>query len=178
MAHFLAIGTVIVYGLPMEKILISACLMGEPVRYDGAAKKLHNTHLVRWQAAGMLLPVCPEIAGGFATPRLPAEIEPEATAMDVLQGGARILDSQGNDVTDGFLQGARATLITAKNANCRHAILMDGSPSCGSGFVYDGRFTAKRRNGVGVTTALLVQNGIQVWSASQIDDLDNALSLK
>ena len=171
MAHLLAIGTVIGYGLPMDKILISACLMGDPVRYDGAAKPVANAHLSRWRADGRLIPFCPEIAGGFAVPRLPAEIEPDADAHDVLQGNARILDSIGNDVTTGFLRGAQTALTAAKTTGCQHAILMDGSPSCGTGFVYAGRFDGTRKPGMGITAALLTSHGITVWSEASIDAL-------
>lgn len=178
MRHFLAIRNEVGYSADMDKILISSCLMGQPVRYDGTAKTATNPHLARWQAEGRLVAFCPEIAGGFAVPRLPAEIEPEADAQDVLTGDARILDSTGNDETAGFLVGAQAALSTAQKAGCRHAILTDGSPSCGSGFIYSGRFDGVKRDGMGVTTALLMQNGIQVWHQDEIDDLENALSLK
>ncbi len=162
----------------MDKILISGCLMGQLVRYDGAAKPVANPHLVRWLKAGQLIAFCPEIAGGFAVPRLPAEIEPGAEAQEVLNGVARILDRDGNDVTSGFLNGARAALNAAQKAGCRHAILMDGSPSCGSGFIHSGRFDGVKRAGMGVTSALLLQNGIRVWNQNSIDDLEITLSLK
>ncbi len=152
--------------------------MGHAVRYDGAAKTVANPILARWQVEGRLVAFCPEISGGFVVPRLPAEIEPNATAQDVLTGAARILESSGTDVTAGFLAGAQAALLAAQNADCRHAILTDGSPSCGSSFVYSGHFDGVKRDGIGVTTALLRQNGIQVWHQGQIDDLENALSLK
>jgi uncharacterized protein YbbK (DUF523 family) len=169
---------VIGYGLPMDKILISACLMGDPVRYDGAAKPVTNAHLARWLAGGWLIPFCPEIAGGFAVPRLPAEIEPDADAHDVLQGHARILDRDGNDVTGGFLAGAKLALTAAQTTGCRHAILMDGSPSCGTGFVYAGRFDSTRKPGMGVTAALLTNHGITVWSEATIDALAAHLSMQ
>lgn len=149
--------------------------MGDPVRYDGAAKPSQNPHLSRWQTEGRLVKFCPEIAGGFAIPRLPAEIEPKAHANDVLAGRARILDRDGGDVTHGFLDGAQAALRAAKTAGCCHAILIDGSPSCGSGFIYSGRFDGEKRDGAGVTSALLQQNGIQVWHQGQIDDLAGLL---
>ena len=171
MAHFLAIGTVIGYAFPMNKILISACLMGDPVRYDGAAKPVANPHLARWRDQGRLLVFCPEIAGGFPVPRLAAEIEPDADAHDVLQGHARILDRDGNDVTGGFLAGAQAALTAAQTAGCQHAILMDGSPSCGTGFIYSGRFDGTRKPGTGITAALLTGHGITVWSEAAIDAL-------
>ena len=171
MVDFLAIGTVIGYGVAMEKILISACLMGQPVRYDGAAKPSADPWLKRWQIEGRLIAFCPEVAGGFATPRRPAEIEPDASAAAVLRGAARVLDDRGRDVTQGFVDGAKAALKAAQTASCRHAILMDGSPSCAVSFIYDGRFGGRRIAGVGVTAALLSQHGITVWSQEHINDL-------
>lgn len=158
--------------------MVSACLLGEPVRYDGQARTSTNAHLMRWQHEGRIIAFCPEIAGGFSTPRLPAEIEPRAVASDVISGRARVIDKEGRDVTRGFLAGAKAAVAVAQNAGCAHAILTDGSPSCGTGFVYSGRFDGGRTTGIGLTTALLLQNGIQVWSEKQISDLADALSLK
>jgi len=178
MGQFLAIGTVIGYALSMNKILVSACLMGDPVRYDGAAKLSTNMHLARWRDEGRLLSFCPEVAGGFGILRLPAEIEADTGASDVLGGHARIIDSQGGDVTDGFLNGAQAALTAAQSAGCRHAILMDGSPSCGSSYIYAGHFDGTRKGGMGVTAALLVRNKIRVWNHNQIDALADALDPK
>jgi len=155
----------------MEKILISACLIGQPVRYDGTAKPVRNTWVKRWHRQGRLIPFCPEVAGGFAIPRLPAEIEPDADALAVLQGHGRVLDVEGNDVTHGFVAGAKATLSAAQTAGCSHAILMNGSPSCGMGFIYSGHFDGERRGGIGVTTALLQDYGIRVWPQNRIEAL-------
>lgn len=178
MRHFLAIEIEIGYSARMDRILISSCLMGQPVRYDGVGKLVVHSHLTAWKAEGRLIAFCPEIAGGFAVPRLPAEIEPNATAQDVLAGKARILDSDGTDVSAGFIAGAKATLSTAQKSGCNHAILTDGSPSCGSGFVYSGRFDGVRRSGLGVTAAALAQNGIRIWNQGEISALANTLSLK
>ncbi len=155
----------------MDKILISACLTGDPVRYDGGAKTSANPHLARWQAEGRLFPYCPEVAGGLPTPRLPAEIETGANAKQVLAGKARILDSAGGDVTRAFLDGARATLALAQQHGCRHAVLTDGSPSCGTSYIYTGRFDGSHKAGAGITAALLQSHDIRVWSEVQIDEL-------
>ncbi|HBF30641.1 2-thiouracil desulfurase family protein, partial [Rhizobium sp.] len=87
----------------MDKILISACLMGRPVRYDGKGKPLHHAAIVRWQEEGRLVVFCPEQAGGLPTPRPPAEIENGGSGDDVLQGHARVLEVTGGDVTDQFI---------------------------------------------------------------------------
>lgn len=153
------------------KILVSACLMGHAVRYDGQAKPLAHPALDRWREEGRLVTICPEMSAGMPVPRLPAEIAAGMLGGDVLSGVARVLESQGGDVTDGFLLAAENALALARQTGCAYALLIDGSPSCGSGFIYDGSFTGRRLKGEGVTAALLRQNGIQVFSDRQVDEL-------
>lgn len=153
------------------KILVSACLMGHAVRYDGQAKPLVHPALDRWREEGRLVTICPEMSAGMPVPRLPAEIAAGMLGGDVLSGAARVLESQGDDVTDGFRQAAENALALARETGCAYALLIDGSPSCGSGFVYDGSFTGRRLKGEGVTAALLRENGIQVFSDRQVDEL-------
>lgn len=152
------------------KILISACLMGLPVRYDGKPKTLLHEAVARWREEGRLVVFCPELAGGFAVPRPPAEI---ASAMDgggVLDGTARVIEPDGRDASAGFIEGARRALAVAVDNGCRHALLIDGSPSCGSGFLYDGSFSGRRHEGE-VTAALLRRHGIAVYSDREVDRL-------
>jgi len=115
--------------------------------------------------------ICPEMSAGMPVPRLPAEIAEGKVGADVLSGTARVLESQGGDVTDGFLQAAENALALARETGCGYALLIDGSPSCGSGFIYDGSFTGLRLPGEGVTAALLRTNGIRVFSDKEIDAL-------
>ncbi len=107
--------------------------------------------------------VCPEQAGGFPTPREPAEIEPGKTAAHVLDGKGRVLSKTGVDVTAGFIEGARATLALCKDLNLAVAIMKARSPSCGSVRQYDGTFSGTLITGSGVTAELLKRNGIQVF---------------
>jgi uncharacterized protein YbbK (DUF523 family) len=158
------------------KILISACLAGLPVRYNGSAKPLLHEAVDRWRAAGRLVTLCPELAGGFAVPRPPAEIENGLDGDDVLDGRARVLEISGLDVSAAYIEGARIALDVALANGCRHALLIDGSPSCGSGFVYDGSFSGVRHVGKGVTAALLRRNGIAVYSDLEVDALARDLS--
>ena len=158
----------------MEKILISACLLGRPVRYDGSDKKLSSDLLERWRKQGRLVSICPEVDAGLPTPRPAAEIL-LGDGSDVLENRARIIEACGADVTDAYLQGANLAVQTAQTNGCKHAILTDGSPSCGSTFIYDGSFTGVRSSGSGVTVALLRRAGIQVWSQHQLDDLSKVL---
>lgn len=154
-----------------SKILVSACLLGRPVRYNGAAKPLGHPAIERWEAEGRIVSVCPELSAGFSVPRPPAEISCGAAGAEVLAGTARVMDATGRDVTDLYVAGAEAALKLAEANGCAFALLIDGSPSCGSGFIYDGSFAGRRHAGNGVTAALLQQNGISVFSDTQIDAL-------
>ena len=155
----------------MPRILVSACLLGQPVRYDGRAKPLHDRLLATWQAQGWLVPLCPEVAAGLPTPRAPAEIAPGTTARDVLAGRGRVLGATGDDVTRAFVAGARFALQVAQDRGCGAALLTDGSPSCGSTRVYDGHHAGQRVPGAGVTAQVLRDHGIAVFAPHQIADL-------
>jgi len=154
----------------VERILVSACLLGAKVRYHGGdAASLHPA-LRRWQQEGRLVAVCPEVDGGLGTPRPPAEIVGPDGGRGVLARAAFVRTAGGADVTNEFLGGAAQALAAATRAKARMAILKEGSPSCGSGFIYDGTFSGARRSGAGVTAALLEANGIRVFSDAQIDE--------
>jgi uncharacterized protein YbbK (DUF523 family) len=147
----------------MEKVLVSACLLGEPVRYHGGDARIDHALLRRWQEEGRLVSLCPEVAGGLTTPRPAAEIR---TAPD----GRRALTVAGDDVTAAFERGAAAAAAACATQGIRVAILKDGSPSCGSGTIYDGTFTGRRISGHGLTAARLEKDGIVVFREDQIED--------
>lgn len=158
------------------RILVSACLLGQPVRYDGRGKPLFHPHLERWKEEGRVVGFCPEMAAGMPAPRAPAEIAGGATGADVLDGKGRVIDSNGLDVTAEFLSAAEKALAMARHHRCRHALLIDGSPSCGSIAIYDGSFAGRKHAGSGVTAALLARSGIAVFAPSAIEALAEALS--
>lgn len=154
----------------MQYVLISSCLLGNPVRYDGRGVPHGDAVLARWRDEGRVVPVCPEVAGGMPVPRPPAEIEAGKRAADVLASGARVIAVTGQDVTVPFVQGAHAALALARQHGIRIAVLKEGSPSCGSGYVYDGHFAGRRQSGVGVTAHLLTRAGVRVFSEKQWAD--------
>lgn len=145
----------------MEQILVSACLLGSPVRYDGRAKRRDDATLTRWQAEGRLIPVCPEVAGGLPVPRPPAEIT-------VIGRSTVIRTDTGADVTAAYVRGAEHALEVAQRAGVRIALLKESSPSCGRHRIYDGTFSGTAVSGMGVTTALLERHGIRVFSEDEI----------
>lgn len=142
-------------------ILVSACLLGVPCRYDGTGKA--DGRLLALAKTHVLIPVCPEQLGGLPTPRPSAE-----------RYGTRIITLDERDLTTAFTKGAEQTLYLAQLYGCRIAILKANSPSCGNGQVYDGTFSGKLVPGDGLTAALLKQNGLTILSEQ--DDLSALLS--
>ncbi|WP_428243382.1 DUF523 domain-containing protein [Gynuella sp.] len=141
------------------KVLISACLLGEPVRYDGKGKPVTSPILQQWQQSGQLLPFCPELAGGLPVPREPAEIQPDH----------RIVTHSQLDVTGAFELGARQAQKLVQDHGIKIAIMTDLSPSCGSTHIYDGSFGGRVVEGEGRTVQYLRQAGVRVFSQHQID---------
>lgn len=159
----------------MESVLLSACLLGEAVRYNGGDKRSEHKILQRWMREGRVVSVCPEVAGGLAVPRPPAEIAGGVGGQNVLAGLARVLASTTEDMTAAFVQGAEIAYQIALSHRIRVAVLKEGSPSCGSSFTYDGTFTGTRVTYPGVTTARLQQAGIHVFSEHQFAEADALL---
>ena len=151
----------------MEKILVSACLLGEYVRYNGIINNFENHILTLWNRKGWVVAVCPEVAGGLSVPRPRSEIS-NGDGGQVLNGHKMVININGQDVTKYFLDGARKALELAGSFGIRVAILKEGSPSCGSGYIHDGSFSGIKKPGKGVAVALLEKNGIRVFSEREI----------
>lgn len=134
--------------LERESMLVSACLLGEPCRYDGKSQPC--TTVMALEAEYDLVPICPEVLGGLPTPRTPSEIKPDG----------RVLDRDGNDRTEAFESGADIAVMIAKKHGCRRAILKSKSPSCGVHEIYDGTFTGTLKAGRGIAAARLAEAGI------------------
>ena len=143
-------------------ILVSACLLGVECRYDGRgvlmsqAEELLSRH--------HLIPVCPEIMGGLATPRTPAE-----------RTGSGVVTRDGEDVTAAYEKGAGEVLKLAQIYGCQAAILKERSPSCASTEIYDGSFSGSVTAGSGIAAGLLKKRGARVCGESQAAELLEAL---
>lgn len=148
-----------------ENILVSACFLGINCRYDGKSVKLNS--IDRLKEKYNLIPICPEELGGLSTPRDPAE-----------RKDGKVLDINGQDVTDFFESGANKTLQLARFFNCRYAILKEHSPSCGYGKIYDGTFSGKLIDGNGVTAELLCRHGVNVIGESQIENFLSSQAIR
>ena len=142
----------------MERILISACLVGDNVKYDGGNNK--NPLIEKLLEKYELVPFCPEVEGGLPTPRHPSE-----------QRGEQVVNDIDEDVTDEFNRGADLALNICLYLQIKIAILKERSPSCGVHSIYDGTFSHKVIPGSGVTAALLKRKGITVYSEDEIPKL-------
>ena len=142
----------------MKKLLVSACLLGTPCRYDGKSKP--NDNVIALGEKYELIPVCPECLGGLSTPRLPAEIQ-----------GNMVVRNDGVDVTKEYNLGAQKTLEIARENGIEIAILKSKSPSCSNMQVYDGTYTRTLVSGKGVTACLLEKNNVKVISENELEKL-------
>ncbi|WP_397538685.1 DUF523 domain-containing protein [Rummeliibacillus pycnus] len=148
-------------------ILVSSCLAGLKVRYNGT-HSLDNK-IQKLLIENRAITVCPELLGGFSTPREPAEII-GGDGEDVLNGNAKVVEKSGRDVTELYIKGAYLTLKKAQEVCATIIVLKEYSPSCGSSMIYNGEFKEKKMVGNGVTTALLKRNGLRVISEENFTD--------
>ncbi len=141
----------------MDKVLISKCLTGENVKYNGGNNLINSSSFDRLQRCCELIPVCPEVDGGLPIPRPASEI-----------CGERVINTKGEDVTAFFEKGALLALETARKNDIKYALLKERSPSCGGVQIYDGTFSGKVIGGMGITGKLLSSNGIKIFSEEKI----------
>ncbi|AVK96717.1 DUF523 domain-containing protein [Lysinibacillus sphaericus] len=149
-------------------IVVSSCLAGLEVRYNGT--HCLNNKIMKLIEENKAITVCPELLGGFSTPREPAEII-GGNGEDVLDGIAKVIEKSGRDVTELYIKGAYITLKKAIDVNATVVVLKEYSPSCGSSMIYNGEFIGKEIAGNGVTAALLKRNGLQVISERQFSEI-------
>ena len=140
----------------MIKIAVSACLLGENCKYNGLNN--YNLDVAKLKNKFEFVPICPETFGGLPTPRVPSEIK-----------GNKVYYKTGENVTKNFKDGANKSLKILLDNDIKIALLKDGSPSCGHTYIYDGSFTGMTKPGMGITTKLLKENGIKVYSEKELD---------
>ena len=135
-----------------EIIIVSACLVGAPVRYDGQTKK--NNDVLRLLDYYDVIPVCPETDGGLKTPRAPSELNEERRAINI----------KGSDVTDFYNRGISLTLEIVR------------SPSCGVKKIHNGKFDGGVINGNGLLAEALLKAGVTVISENEVPNLLSSLN--
>lgn len=149
----------------MKKALISACLIGDKVRYDGKDSLI--PYIDELMEHFELIPFCPEVEGGLTVPRIKSEIR-----------SGRVFNEQRKEVTKHFLSGAQKALNICKYLQVELVILKEDSPSCGVKSIYDGTFNRRKIAGQGITAALLRRSGIEVISEHDVPALLEKLAHK
>ena len=142
----------------MQKILVSACLVGDKTNYKGEGKYCSDIEKLKEKYELVLF--CPEVEGGLPTPRIPSEIK-----------GSQVYNQKGDNVTRQFELGANKALALCKYLGITKAVLKENSPSCGTHMIYNGYFMNRLVPGQGVTARVLKEHGIEVFSENEIDKL-------
>ena len=143
-----------------EKLLISACLIGENCKYSGGSNALPEEQLRKLRMRYEFVPVCPEQLGGLPTPRTPAE-----------RRGEQVITQDSREVTEEFADGAGKVLGIAQDQRIGKALLKSRSPSCGREWIYDGSFTGTVIQGNGVTAQLLLDHGIDIRTEEELSHI-------
>jgi uncharacterized protein YbbK (DUF523 family) len=142
------------------KLLISSCLLGENVKYNGSNNSLDEIVLKKLKQKFELYSFCPEVEAGLSIPRIPCEI--------ISFNPLKIINKLGEDETGSFKKGAILALELCKKYEIKVALLKANSPSCSNKYVYDGSFSGKKILAEGVTAQLLKNSGIQVYNEEEL----------
>ena len=142
----------------MDKIIVSSCILGNNTKYNGGNN--YNPLVERLKEKYIIIPICPEVMGGLGIPRIPSE-----------RINDRVINKNGDDVTNNYLLGLDKVLKLIENEEIKYAVLKDGSPSCGSKFIYDGTFTGNKIRGMGITAECLSKLGIKIITEKEIEEI-------
>ena len=142
----------------MGKIAVSACLLGENCKYSGGNNR--NEKVLAFVKDKEVIPVCPEVAGGLPTPRVPVEL---------VNGVA--INRDGVNVDKEFQLGVERMLEKLSGEEIDLVILQPRSPSCGTKKIYDGTFTGTLKLGQGMFAKALMEKGYKVVEPDELDNL-------
>jgi uncharacterized protein YbgA (DUF1722 family)/uncharacterized protein YbbK (DUF523 family) len=149
------------------RLLVSDCLLGEKVRYDGQHKCdpfVAETlgRFVEWER------VCPEVDSGMSAPRPSMHLVGDPKSP-------RLVSRTGADLTEQMLRFTRARMRELASVELCGYICKKDSPSSGMELVkvYDDRGTSMR-SGVGLFTAAFMERFslVPVEEEGRLHDLD------
>ena len=146
------------------KVLISACLLGDNVKYSGGNNLTPELVTMLEKYNVKIVKICPECFAGLPIPRVPSEIRED-----------KVFSKDGRDITEEFLSGAEKTYQIAKIKRVDFAILKERSPSCGSSYIYDGSFSGKVIEGQGLTAKKLSKENIIIFSEENLEEIEKYL---
>jgi uncharacterized protein YbgA (DUF1722 family)/uncharacterized protein YbbK (DUF523 family) len=134
------------------RVGVSACLLGQKVRYDGQHKR--DTFLVDVLGEFVAwVPVCPELEVGMGVPREPIRLVGAATAPRL------VAERSGADHTAAMRRYAEARVEELSRLELSGFVTKKDSPSCGLARVriYPEKGGPPRRDGVGAFARVLVE---------------------
>lgn len=140
------------------KVGVSACLVGKNTKYDGGNN--YNKYVLEYLKDKEVVLICPEVFGGLPTPRIPSE-----------QINDKVINSNNEDVTKQFVDGANEALKRLQQQNVNVVILKERSPSCGYKKIYDGTFSKTIIDGNGVFAKLAIENEFIIYTESDIENI-------
>ena len=140
------------------KVGVSACLVGKNTKYDGGNN--YNKYVLEYLKDKEVVLICPEVFGGLPTPRIPSE-----------QTNDKVINSNNEDVTKQFVDGANEALKRLQQQNVNVVILKERSPSCGYKKIYDGTFSKTIIDGNGVFAKLAIENEFIIYTESDIENI-------
>ena len=148
------------------RIGVSACLLGQEVRYNGGHKR--DSFLidvlgpyVEW------VPVCPEVEIGLGTPRPPIRLErASGDAVHLVMPGT------GEDLTERMRGFSERRVRELEKLDLSGYVLKKDSPSCGMERVkvYDGTFAAKDGTGLFAESLLRLLPDLPVEEEGRLND--------
>ncbi len=138
------------------KVLVSACLLGRNCKYNGGNNR--SDRVLRFLEGKEIIEVCPEKVLG--TPRTP---------MELVDGV--LINKDGVNVDAAMRASVAQILESIREEEIACAILKSRSPTCGARQVYDGSFSGKLVDGMGILARALQDAGYQVIDSEEITEL-------
>ena len=135
------------------KVLVSACLLGRDCKYNGGNN--FDPKVAEFVRDREIVAVCPEECLGM--PRIP---------MEIVDG---VLINRDGEIVDGTVRAEVAKILERiKNEDIEYCILKSRSPTCGVRQVYDGSFSGKLVDGMGVLAQALRDAGYRCIDAEDL----------
>ena len=140
-------------------LLVSSCLLGNNVRYDGKNCKIDCINLLENNFT--IIPICPEF-DVLGCPRNPIEINDN-----------EVIDQNNNNYTILIKKKIASIINLCKENDIKYALLKEKSPTCGSHFIYDGTFSHKLIKGSGLLVKKKKKLHIQIFNEDEVLKLLN-----
>ena len=135
-----------------QKILVSACLLGENCKYSGGNN--FSPAVAEFVKGREVLAICPEMMAGMGCPRTPIEIV-----------NGVLMDRNGNNVDAAMRKAVEMAMEQISGEEICCAVLQSRSPTCGVNQIYDGTFSGRLMEGSGIFAQALKDAGYRVLDA-------------